>query len=452
MERGITVRNQAVLQRGVNDTVETMTLLVKRLSHVNVHPYYVYVHDLVKGVEDLRTTLETALEIEKHVRGSTAGFNTPTFVVDAPGRRRQARRALLRTLRPRDGHQRVHLAGGAEGRALPLLRSAPRALAVGTTQMAGPGRGGGDDQGGDRAGSADGKAVQRGGSRRRQHVRLDCRGKGVAMMPASACVVRSLPPQERSNPMTASEAALWLPARRSLDAPRVRLLCLPYAGGGATIYRAWSAAGLPADVEVRPVQLPARQNRRHETPLTRVDAIVTPPGRGDRDAAAGAARDLRPQLRRPRGLRARPAPERRGNAAARARDRRASCAAPAASRRRRFTPWRTEAFVETLHRRYGTAWTLLRNPELMALAQPSLRADFAAYESYEYKAGPRLEAPITVLHGLQRRDADARAGGGVGRPDKRRGPRCSRWTPGTSSLTRTAEWVLAQVRRALAAA
>jgi lysine 2,3-aminomutase len=52
---------------------------------VNVHPYYVYVHDLVKGVEDLRTTLATALHIEKHVRGATAGFNTPTFVVDAPG-------------------------------------------------------------------------------------------------------------------------------------------------------------------------------------------------------------------------------------------------------------------------------------------------------------------------------------------------------------------------------
>jgi lysine 2,3-aminomutase len=84
-ERGITVRNQAVLQRGVNDTVETMKLLVKRLGHLNVHPYYVYQHDLVKGVEDLRTKLEVSLDIEKHVRGSTAGFNTPTFVVDAPG-------------------------------------------------------------------------------------------------------------------------------------------------------------------------------------------------------------------------------------------------------------------------------------------------------------------------------------------------------------------------------
>jgi lysine 2,3-aminomutase len=84
-ERGIVVRNQSVLIRGVNDSVEIMTLLVKRLGHINVHPYYVYVHDMVQGVEDLRTSVDTAIHIEKHVRGSTAGYNTPTFVVDAPG-------------------------------------------------------------------------------------------------------------------------------------------------------------------------------------------------------------------------------------------------------------------------------------------------------------------------------------------------------------------------------
>jgi lysine 2,3-aminomutase len=82
---GIKVRNQAVLQRGVNDTPDTMLLLTKRLSYINVQPYYVYMHDLVSGVEDLRTTLQTGIEIEKFVRGSTAGFNTPLIVVDAPG-------------------------------------------------------------------------------------------------------------------------------------------------------------------------------------------------------------------------------------------------------------------------------------------------------------------------------------------------------------------------------
>jgi lysine 2,3-aminomutase len=84
-ERGVTVRNQSVLQRRVNDKTDTMGLLVRRLGWVNVHPYYVYVHDLVKGVESLRTTVQTAIDIEKGIRGMTAGFNSPVFVVDAPG-------------------------------------------------------------------------------------------------------------------------------------------------------------------------------------------------------------------------------------------------------------------------------------------------------------------------------------------------------------------------------
>lgn len=84
-QRGITVRNQSVLIRGVNDDPVVMQLLIKRLSYINVHPYYVYMHDMVKGVEDLRTTIHTATEIEKFVRGATAGFNTPLFTCDAPG-------------------------------------------------------------------------------------------------------------------------------------------------------------------------------------------------------------------------------------------------------------------------------------------------------------------------------------------------------------------------------
>jgi lysine 2,3-aminomutase len=55
------------------------------LSYINVHPYYVYLCDMVKGVEDLRTSLAAAERVEKGVRGVTAGFNTPTFVCDTPG-------------------------------------------------------------------------------------------------------------------------------------------------------------------------------------------------------------------------------------------------------------------------------------------------------------------------------------------------------------------------------
>jgi len=75
-ERGIIVRNQSVLQRGVNDSVATMQLLVKRLGHCQVHPYYVYVHDLVKGVEDLRTP-RTAFSMSSAVCSVVRRSSTP---------------------------------------------------------------------------------------------------------------------------------------------------------------------------------------------------------------------------------------------------------------------------------------------------------------------------------------------------------------------------------------
>jgi lysine 2,3-aminomutase len=52
---------------------------------MNVQPYYVYQHDMVKHVEELRTTVESTTEIDREVRGTTAGFNTPLFIVDLPG-------------------------------------------------------------------------------------------------------------------------------------------------------------------------------------------------------------------------------------------------------------------------------------------------------------------------------------------------------------------------------
>jgi lysine 2,3-aminomutase len=82
---GVRVRNQSVLIRGVNDGPDVMTELVRKLSYLNVQPYYVYQHDMVRGVEDLRTRIADTKEIERRVRGATAGFNTPTFVCDVPG-------------------------------------------------------------------------------------------------------------------------------------------------------------------------------------------------------------------------------------------------------------------------------------------------------------------------------------------------------------------------------
>jgi lysine 2,3-aminomutase len=84
-KNGVKVRNQTVLIKGVNDKPETMIHLIRKLSYMNVQPYYVYQHDMIKGTEDLRTSLAQTIELEKIVRGSTSGFNTPLFVTDAPG-------------------------------------------------------------------------------------------------------------------------------------------------------------------------------------------------------------------------------------------------------------------------------------------------------------------------------------------------------------------------------
>ena len=84
-QSGVQVRNQSVMIRGVNDDADHMRRLIRRLSFLNVQPYYVYQHDMVSEVDELRTTVATTREIERRVRGTTAGFNTPTFVNDVPG-------------------------------------------------------------------------------------------------------------------------------------------------------------------------------------------------------------------------------------------------------------------------------------------------------------------------------------------------------------------------------
>ena len=84
-KEGVIVRNQAVMQQGVNHTPDLMITLNRKLAYMNIQPYYVYIHDMVPGCEHLRTTLGEGVELEKQVRGCSAGFNTPTFVCDAPG-------------------------------------------------------------------------------------------------------------------------------------------------------------------------------------------------------------------------------------------------------------------------------------------------------------------------------------------------------------------------------
>ena len=92
-ENGVFVRNQSVLLRGVNDDATTLRSLIKRLGRINIHPYYVYLCDMVKATEHFRLPLRAAQRLEKEVRGATAGFNTPLFIVDTPSGKRDVHSA-----------------------------------------------------------------------------------------------------------------------------------------------------------------------------------------------------------------------------------------------------------------------------------------------------------------------------------------------------------------------
>jgi medium-chain acyl-[acyl-carrier-protein] hydrolase len=65
----------------------------------------------------------------------------------------------------------------------------------------------------------------------------------------------------------------WL-VRRSLDATvRLRLVCVPQAGGSAAVFRDWHLAVAP-DVEVVAVQLPGRGERWREPLLMDLESVV----------------------------------------------------------------------------------------------------------------------------------------------------------------------------------
>jgi lysine 2,3-aminomutase len=82
---GIPLNNQAVLLKGVNDSVETMKALCHGLMRMRVRPYYLYQCDPVRGAEHFRTPVSKGIEIIEGLRGHTSGLAVPTFVVDAPG-------------------------------------------------------------------------------------------------------------------------------------------------------------------------------------------------------------------------------------------------------------------------------------------------------------------------------------------------------------------------------
>ncbi|MGW8358585.1 thioesterase II family protein [Streptomyces wedmorensis] len=198
--------------------------------------------------------------------------------------------------------------------------------------------------------------------------------------------------------MTATDvqSALWIRRfRPAPDAP-VRLVCFPHAGGSATFFLEL-AKDLSPDVEVLAVQYPGRQDRRKEPLIETVTGL-----------AESAAAALLPWADRGLALFGHSL----GSIVAYevARLLRGKGHAPVAlfaSGRRAPSVERTElgsrvdddTLLRTLQSLGGTHPMVFEDKELVRLALPAIRADYAAAETYRYRPGPPLSCPLTMLTG-----------------------------------------------------
>jgi len=191
----------------------------------------------------------------------------------------------------------------------------------------------------------------------------------------------------------------WLICPRPNPRASVRLLCLPYAGGGASAFRAW-AEEAPDDLEVAAVQLPGRESRWKQKPFTSLETLIPVladallPGLRPPFALLGhsmgaligfeLARELR-RSGRPLPCHffvlGRPAPQ---------------IPAPAAP----IHDLPDSEFIDSLRRLNGTPAEILADEALMRVFLPVLRADFALVETHRNVEQPPLPCPISAFGGL----------------------------------------------------
>lgn len=85
VEAGFMVLNQAVLLRGVNDSVDALTELCERCIDLGVQPYYLHQLDRVQGAAHFEVPVETGRMLIREIRKRLPGYAVPRYVWEEPG-------------------------------------------------------------------------------------------------------------------------------------------------------------------------------------------------------------------------------------------------------------------------------------------------------------------------------------------------------------------------------
>jgi L-lysine 2,3-aminomutase len=83
---GVTLLNQSVLLRGVNDSVEALQALSERLFAAGVLPYYLFVLDAVAGAAHFDVSDDEARTLMRALQAELPGFLLPRLAREIPGR------------------------------------------------------------------------------------------------------------------------------------------------------------------------------------------------------------------------------------------------------------------------------------------------------------------------------------------------------------------------------
>jgi L-lysine 2,3-aminomutase len=82
---GLSLLNQAVLLRGINDSVAAQHALSERLFEIGVMPYYLHLLDRVQGTAHFEVGPEEGASIVRELSHQLPGYLVPRLVREEPG-------------------------------------------------------------------------------------------------------------------------------------------------------------------------------------------------------------------------------------------------------------------------------------------------------------------------------------------------------------------------------